>query len=166
MPGFHVYMFGSSPFPVPAAKVEWGMSCKPFKKSTDRICASSFCSRLSRPFTLSQWDATINWDTFGYLIFCSILHQFLWNTFQDVVQAHIYHSTKFGCNQGNIDNAVEFKNGLFFGSSRNTVTPLIDTPIILVFLHEKLFKYSETCHSYKIVFISDFHVVFVVKGSA
>ena len=27
MPGFHVYMFGSSPFPVPAAEVERGMSC-------------------------------------------------------------------------------------------------------------------------------------------
>ena len=27
MPGFHVYMFGSSPFPVPAAEVKRGMSC-------------------------------------------------------------------------------------------------------------------------------------------
>ena len=27
MPGFRVYMFGSSPFPVPAAEVERGMSC-------------------------------------------------------------------------------------------------------------------------------------------
>jgi len=57
-----------------------------------------------------------------------------------------------------------FQNGLLFGSSRNTVTPLIDTPIILVFLHKMLFKHSETWHSYKMVFISDFHVVFVVKG--
>ena len=27
MPGFRVSMFGSSPFPVPAAEVERGMSC-------------------------------------------------------------------------------------------------------------------------------------------
>ena len=27
MPGFRVYMFGSIPFPVPAAEVERGMSC-------------------------------------------------------------------------------------------------------------------------------------------
>ena len=46
-----------------------------------------------------------------------------------------------------------FQNGLFFGNSQNTVTPLIDTPIIFIFLHEKLFKHYETWYSYKMVFI-------------
>ena len=46
-----------------------------------------------------------------------------------------------------------FQNGLFFGNSRNTVTPLNDTPIILVFLCEMLSKHSEIWYSDRRVFI-------------
>ena len=35
MPGFRVYMFGSIPFPVPAAEVERGMSCN--RESFSRV---------------------------------------------------------------------------------------------------------------------------------
>jgi hypothetical protein len=63
------------------------------------------------------------------------------------------------CDENMIQAAIYTKiHHLFFG---NKVTPLNDTPIILVFLHEKLFK-----HSYRRAFISNFHVFFVVNGYA
>ena len=59
-----------------------------------------------------------------------------------------------------------FQNGQFFGNGRNIVTPLNDTRIILVFLCEMLFKYSEIWYSQRRAFIYDFHLVFVVEGCA
>ena len=46
-----------------------------------------------------------------------------------------------------------FQNRLFFGNSRNTLTPLNDTPIILVFLCEMLSKHSEIWYSDRRAFI-------------
>ena len=46
-----------------------------------------------------------------------------------------------------------FKKGLFLGNSWNTVTPLNDTPIILAFLHELLFKHSKIWYSHRRAFI-------------
>ena len=42
-----------------------------------------------------------------------------------------------------------FQNRLFFGNSWNSVIPLNDTPIILVFLHEKSFIHSEIWYNYR-----------------
>ena len=49
------------------------------------------------------------------------------------MQAHIYHCTEYGRNRGSFDNAVDFSKWTVFGNSYNTVTPLNDTPIILLF---------------------------------
>ena len=45
-----------------------------------------------------------------------------------------------------------FQNKLFSGNHQNTVTPLNDTPIILVFVHEKSFNHSEILYNYRRAF--------------
>ena len=113
------------------------------------IGASSSSMRLIKYSHPPLNDTPPSFDTlFTKLISHSILHQFLQNKFWHVVQAHIYHCTKFGCNWGNIEDAVEFSKWTVFGHSWNTVTPLNDTPIILVFLCEILFNHSEIWYSH------------------
>jgi len=63
--------------------------------------------------------------------------------------------------KSSIGVAVRFSKWTVFGDCQNTVTsPPNDTPIILVFLHDMLFKHSEIWQGYRMEFISNIHVVF------
>jgi len=66
--------------------------------------------------------------------------------------------------KSSIGVAVRFSKWTVFGDCQNTVTsPPNGTPIILVFLHDMLFKHSEIWQGYRMEFISNIHVVFIAE---